>query len=167
MYFNINFNYNNVITETNIFKVGLPIDVILYNNTTPQNSTFDDSHYLNENIYVNCLGINTGVSWCGTGYTDIILTEDMFKTGNTIYVQNLYLKDSGSTVIDKSSSYKILYKSGTTLTIDLLSSSIQGCILIGQPRASFYRGLEVSILRVSDDNSTTFSQRYNVTYKII
>ena len=165
--FNINYNYNNVVTETTIFQVGLPIDVILYNNTTPQNSTFDDSYYLNENIYVNCTGINTGVSWCGTGYTDIILTEDLFKTGNTIYVQNLYLKDSGNTIMDKSGSYKILDKSGTTLTIDLLSSTIQGSILIGHPRASFYRGLEVSILRVSDDNSTTFSQRYNVTYKII
>ena len=85
----------------------------------------------------------------------------------TIYVQNLYFKANDGSIIDYSGAYNIISKIGINLAINLPISEISGYQLVGQPRVSFYRGLQVSIMRVSDDDSTTFAQRYNVTYKII
>ena len=122
-----------------------------------------DSYYLNENIYVNCTDVKTGSTYC-SGKTELILTEDIFRTGNTVYVQNLYLLDPSGNTVDYSGAYDILDKLGISITIDL---EVYGHTLLGQPRVSYYRGLHVSILRVDADNTTTFDQRYNVTYKII
>jgi hypothetical protein len=156
--------------EINIFKVVLPKDLLTYNILVPESSVFDDSFYLNENIYVNCTSFNIA-SGCSSGYTTLSLTEDMFKTGNTVYVQNLYLLDTSGNTVDYSGSYKILCKSGLTIgsiiTIDLLSSEVRGYKLLGAPRVSYYRGLQVSILRVDGSDDTSFNQRYDVTYKII
>ena len=166
LYVNMNFNYNNTLSEVNILNVDLPTDIepLGYNILAPQTSKFSDSFYLNENIYVNCTDINTGASYCSTGFTEIILTEDIFRTGNTVYVQNLYLLDPNGNTVDYSGAYKILNKIGINITIDL---QVFGHKLLGQPRVSYYRGLQVSILRVNDENTSTFNQRYNVTYKII
>jgi hypothetical protein len=166
---NMLYNYNNVKTEQTIFEVQLPTDLKLYNTLIPENSIFTDSYYLNENIYVNCTGINTG-STCSTGYTELFLTEDIFKTGNTVYVQNLYLLDISGNTLDYSGVYDILCKSGSILTIDLPSSDVAGSTLLGQPRISFYRGLQVSILRINSADDipySNFNQKYNITYKII
>lgn len=166
---NMLYNYNNVKTEQTIFEVQLPTDLKSYNTLIPENSIFTDSYYLNENIYVNCTGINTG-STCSTGYTELFLTENIFKTGNTVYVQNLYLLDISGNTLDYSGPYEVLCKSGTVLTIKLKSSDIAGCTLLGQPRISFYRGLQVSILRISSADDipySNFNQKYDVTYKII
>ena len=161
------FNQNNTLTETLIFDVDLPTDILVPNPLDITKSTFTDSYYMNENIYVNVLNVNTGSTWCTTELTDIILTEDLFKTGDTVYVQNLYFKDTLNNVKDYSRAYKINCKSGTTLTINLPSSQVSGFQLLGQPRVSFFRGLQVSLLRINGDNNTTFKQRYDVTYKII
>jgi len=166
LYVNMLFNYNNTITETPIFNVVLPKDIEEYKIITSE-TVYTDSFYLNENIYVNCTDIYTGSTWCSTGYTELILTEDMFKTGNTVYVQNLYLIDTVGNTIDYSGAYKVLCKNGINLTIDLPSSVVAGHILKGQPRVSFYRGLQVTILRINGDDNTTFAQRYDVKYKII
>ena len=166
LYVNMMFNYNNTLSEVNIFNVDLPKDLTVYNILAPELSTFDDSFYLNENIYVNCTDLKTG-STCSTGYTELVLSEDIFRTGNTVYVQNLYFRDPSGNVIDYSGAYLIKCKVGITLTINLPSSEVSGFVLLGQPRVSFYRGLQVSILRVNGDNNTTFAQRYDVTYKII
>jgi len=171
--FNMMFKSNNTISEYNVFSVDTPKDLISYNSSVPNNSTFDDSFYLNENVYVNVSNIFTGVTNCDSGYTELILNEDMFKTGNTIYVQNFYFKDNNpqnstvDSIIDFSGAYKILEKNGINITIDILKESICGMQLVGQPRVSYYRGVQVSILRVSADDTTTFEQRYNMTYKII
>jgi len=175
LYFNMMFDYNNVNSEVNIFNVDLPVDLKdYYDVAVPENSTFDDSYFLNENIYVNCTDAKTGSTWCSTGYTELVLTEDIFKSGNTIYVQNLYFRTIDGAVIDFSGAYTILSRVGITITIDLLVNntdnpelSLAGAILVGQPRISFYRGLQVSILRVNGENTSTFSERYNITYKII
>jgi len=163
------FNQNNVLTEIPIFNIILPKDIKDggYVVSNPSSSNFDDNYYLNENIYVNCINFNTGTTFCSTGYTELTITEDLFKTGNTIYIQNLYFKDTFGAVLDYSGAYRILCKSGTTLKIDLKISDVSGFQSVGQPRVSFYNGIQVSLLRVSNDNSTTFAQRYNVTYKII
>ena len=158
------FNYNNTKSEINIFNIDLPKDVEVYNVLLPDSSTFSDSYYLNENVFVNCTDINTGASWCSTGFTEIILTEDIFRTGNTVYVQNLYLLDPSGNTIDFSGAYKILNKVGINITIDL---QVYGYKLLGQPRVSFYQGVQVSILRVNGENNTTFNERYDVSYKII
>jgi hypothetical protein len=159
------FNINNVISEINIFNVDLPKDLISYNITDPESSTFTDNFYLNENIYVNSSGINTGATWCSTGYTSVYLNEDMFKTGDTVYVQNLFLLDPSGNTIDYSGAYEILDKSGTTeIIIDL---QVYGYSLVGKPKVSYYRGLEISILRINGSDSSIFDQRYDVTYKII
>ena len=167
LYLNMMFNQNNNLTEYNIFNTDLPIDLNTYSSLNPNSSDFADSFYLNENIYVNVSDINTGYTWCTTGYTELVLTEDIFKSGNTIYVQNFYFKDTSGNVLDYSGAYKILCKVGITLTIDLKSRDVSGYILVGQPRVSFYRGIQVTLLRVNGDNNSSFDQRYNVTYKII
>jgi hypothetical protein len=164
LYVNMLFNYNNTKSEINIFNIDLPKDVEVYNVLLPDSSTFSDSYYLNENVFVNCTDINTGASWCSTGFTEIILTEDIFRTGNTVYVQNLYLLDPSGNTIDFSGAYKILNKVGINITIDL---QVYGYKLLGQPRVSFYQGVQVSILRVNGENNTTFNERYDVSYKII
>ena len=167
LYVNMLYNLNDSVSEINVFNIDLPKDISWYNTGTPQLSTFDDSFYLNENIYVNCTDVNSGGTWCSTGYTDLVLTEDIFKSGNTIYVQNLYFKDQSGNTIDYSGAYTILDKIGIVLTINLKNSTIYGFVLVGQPRVSFYRGIQVSMLRINGDNTTTFDQRYDVTYKII
>jgi len=161
---NMMYNYNNNISEISIFEVGLPIDLLEYDVLTKEVSKFTDSYYLNENVYVNCTYMDTGSTYCGTGYTDLILTEDMFSTGNTVYVQNLYLLDPSGNTVDYSGAYTVLNKIGIALTIDL---RVYGYKLLGQPRVSYYRGLQISILRINGDNNTTFNQRYDITYKII
>lgn len=167
LYFNMMFNYNDTITEVNVFNVDLPKDLISYELLDPNSSTFDDSYYLNENIYVNCTGVYTGSTPCSTGFTELTLTEDIFKVGNTIYVQNLYFRDTFNNVIDYSGAYTIEQKSGTTISINLTQNSICNYILVGQPRVSYYRGIQVSILRINGNNDTSFGNRYDVTYKII
>jgi hypothetical protein len=171
LYLNMMFTYNNTKSEINIFNVDLPKDIVSYPNGTtgydvllPDQSTFTDSFYLNENVYVNCTDINTGATWCSTGFTELVLTEDLFKTGDTVYVQNLYLMDTSGNTLDYSGAYTILNKIGIIITIDL---QIYGYKLLGQPRVSFYRGVQVSLLRVNGDDNTTFNQRYDITYKII
>jgi hypothetical protein len=170
--FNMIFKLNNISSEINIFNVKTPKDLIQYDSNS-SNFIYDDNFYLNENVYVNVSNVFTGLTNCDSGYTEIILNEDMFKTGNTIYVQNFYFKDNNiqnstyGSVIDFSGVYTILNKNGISIEIDILKESICGCVLIGQPRVSYYNGVQVSLLRVSDDDSTTFDQRYNVTYKII
>lgn len=167
LYLNMMFDYNNTKSEVNIFNIDLPKDLKSYNVAVPEQSTFDDNYYLNENIFVNCTNVNTGYTWCTTGYTEIMLTEDIFKSGNTVYVQNFYFKDTQGNVYDYSGAYSVLCKVGTTLTISLESLNVSGYQLVGQPRISFYRGLQVSILRVNGENTSTFAQRYDITYKII
>jgi len=154
-------------TETPIFSIGLPKDLLSYDIVVPESSVFDDSFFLNDNIFVNCTSFNTGSTWCSTGYTELVMTENMFKTGNTVYVQNLYLLDTLGNTVDYSGPYKILCKSGTTLTIDLATSEVRGYTLRGVPRVSYYRGLQVSLLRVDGSDSSSFNQRYDVSYKII
>jgi hypothetical protein len=173
LYVDMLFNYNDTVSEVNIFNVKLPKDLTSYDVSVPSNSTFDDSFYLNENIYVNCTDVVTGDTCCSTGYTDIVLTEDMFETGNIVYVQNLYFNVGGS-IIDFSGAFEVLNKVGITLTIDLpvynsedISLSLCGATLVGQPRVSYYRGLQVSILRINGENTSTFAERYDITYKII
>lgn len=167
LYFNMMFNYNDVLTEVNVFNVDLPKDLIKYEIQNPNTSTFDDNYFLNENIYVNCTDVFTGLTSCSTGYTELILTEDMFKSGNTIYVQNLYFKDTYGNVIDYSGAYTIMNKVGINIEINLPQEQVCNYTLVGQPRVSYYRGLQVSILRVNGDNNTSFADRYDVTYKII
>ena len=160
------FNQNNQLTETLIFDVDLPTD-ILHLESDITKTTYKDSYYMNENIYVNVSNVNTGSTLCASGNTDIILTEDLFKIDDIIYVQNLYFRRPDNSVLDYSGAYTICNKSGKTLTISLPIDQVSNYTLLGQPRVSFYRGLQVSLLRVSADNTTSFSQRYDVTYKII
>ena len=124
-------------------------------------------------MYVNTAGISTGTTWCTTGYTDITLTENQFNTGDTVYVQNLFLLSGDSSTKDFSGAYDILCKTGNTIKIDLpieTSGSelgVAGCSLKGFPIVSYYRGIQLSILRVNGDDNSTFNQRYDITYKII
>ena len=174
LYFNMMFDYNNTLSEVNIFNVDLPKDLLSYNNGNPSLSTYDDNFYLNENIYVNCTDVKTGSTWCNSGCTELVLTEDMFRTGNTVYVQNLYFKTVNGDVIDFSGAYQITNKIGITITINLPvvntenpELGLSGAVCLGQPRVSFYNGLQVSILRINGENTSTFKERYDVTYKII
>lgn len=168
LYVNMMYNYNDTQTEINIFDVDLPKDLNTYNITSPDDSDFTDSYYLNENIFVNCTDVLTGSSVCSTGYTELVLTEDMFRTGNTVYVQNLFFKDEFGNVIDYSGAYYLVEKVGINVTISLKTDDVAGYLSIGQPRISFYRGLHVSILRVDgSDDIEYFDKKYDITYKII
>jgi len=164
LYLNMNFNYNNSTTETNIFNVDLPTDVVIYDVAVPTNSTFTNSYYTNENVYTNTTDVVSGDTACWTGFTNVVITEDLFLSGDTVYVQNLYLKDPSGVTDDYSGAYVILEKNGIDLTIDLQANGYQ---LVGQPIVSYYKGLLVSILRVDELDSSTFEDRYEITYKII
>lgn len=194
LYLNMNYTRNGVKSEVNIFNVILPKDIKSggYNTLYPEQSTFDSNFFLNENVYVNASSINTGYSWCTTGYTDVILNENMFNSGDTVYIQNLFLQSGTTTngsVIDFSGAYTILNKTvlpyeftysgftgytyNTTINVNLpiesteTETGISGCSLVGHPVVSYYRGIQVSILRVDGDDDTSFNERYDVTYKII
>lgn len=175
LYLNMMFNNNNTLEERNIFSVDLPKDLKWYNSSNPDDTTtFLDSYYLNENIYVNCTDVFTGVTCCsGNTNIELVLTEDIFKSGNTVYVQNLYFRMSDNSVKDFSGSYSVINKIGIHLTINLPVNNdnpelnLCGSTLVGQPRISFYRGIQATILRVNADNTSTFAERYNVSYKII
>ena len=164
LYLNMNFNYNNTVSETNIFNVDLPVDVVSYNVVDPTGSTFTNSYYTNENVYTNTTDVVTGVTWCETGFTNIVITEDLFLSGDTVYIQNLYLNDVSGITDDYSGAYEVLDKTGIDLTVDLKA---YGYISIGQPIVSYYKGIQISILRVDESDSSTFSERYEVSYKII
>jgi hypothetical protein len=164
LYLNMNFNYNNTITETNIFNVDLPTDVSSYNVAVPEDSTFVNSYYTNENIYTNTTDIVTGVTWCETGFTQVIITEDLFRSGDTVYVQNLYLRDVSGVTDDYSGAYDILEKNGIELLVDLKAYGFE---CVGSPIVSYYKGIQISILRVDESNSSLFEDRYDITYKII
>lgn len=164
LYLNMNFNYNNTITETNIFNVDLPTDVVTYNVADPTGSTFTNSYYTNENVYTNTTDVVTGITWCATGFTNIIITEDLFLSGDTVYVQNLYMNDYSGRTDDYSGAYLILDKTGIDLTVDLQAYGFRS---IGQPIVSYYKGIQISILRVDESDSSSFNDRYEITYKII
>lgn len=219
LYLNMMFKNGDKKEERTIFSVDLPKDVI-----NVQDSIYEDSFYLNENVYINCidvitgktqntttttttttsitpttttttsLEVNTGNTTTSTtlevntgntttttitnlnafvdvsmydGYTTLILPENMFKVNNTVYVQNLFFKNTNGEVLDFSGSYNILYKSSQTLIIDLLTDVIRNFKLMGSPVVSYYRGLKVSILRVDGTDVSSFSDRYDITYKIL
>ena len=174
LYLHMMFNNNGTLEDRPIFSVNLPTDLNTYNSSKPDDiTTFSDNYFLNENVYVNCTDVSTGTTSCTGGtYVEVILTEDMFKIGNIVYVQNLYFRIDDS-VKDFSGSYKILNKSGIRITIDLpiynskYELDLNGAVLVGQPRISFYRGIQATILRINADNTTSFSERYSVSYKII
>jgi hypothetical protein len=161
------FDSGNTLVELPIISVASPRDTVTYNSLSPEHSVFTDSYYLNENVYTNTTDINTGYTWCTTGNTEIVLTEDLFKAGDIIYVQNLYFLDTAGNTIDYSGAYEVLCKNGIVLTINLKQSQVQGYKLLGVPRVSYYRGLQLSILRVNASNTSSFSERYDVTYKIL
>lgn len=167
LYLNMYFNYNNAISEQNILNIDLPVNVVSYNVVNPTGSTFTNSYYTNENIYTNSTDIVTGYTYCETGFTNITITEDLFTSGDTIYIQNLYFRDTSGNTKDYSGGYKVLQKNGIDLTFDLLASDVAGFVCIGQPIVSYYRGIQISMLRVNQSNTSSFNDRYNVTYKII
>ncbi len=164
LYLNMNFNYNNSVTETNIFNVDLPTDVVTYNIANPIASIFTNSYYTNENVYTNTTDVVTGVTWCETGFTNVVITEDLFLSGDTVYIQNLYLTNVSGVTDDYSGAYLVLDKSGIDLTVDLQA---YGYKLIGQPIVSYYKGIQISILRVDESDSSSFDDRYEITYKMI
>jgi hypothetical protein len=161
------FNSGNTLVELPIITIASPIDTTTYNSLSPDHSVFTDSYYLNENVYTNTTDINTGFTWCTTGNTEVVLTEDLFKAGDIVYIQNLYFLDTAGNTIDYSGAYEVLCKSGIVLTINLKQSQVQGYKLLGVPRVSYYRGIQLSILRVNNSNTSSFSERYDVTYKIL
>lgn len=167
LYLNMLFNYNNSISEQNILNIDLPTNIVTYNIADPTGSTFTNSYYTNENVFTNSTDVVTGYTYCETGFTNITITEDLFVTGDTIYIQNLYFRDTSGRTRDFSGAYRILQKSGIDLTFDLLAEDVAGFICIGQPVVSYYRGIQISFLRVNEYNTSSFNDRYNVTYKII
>jgi hypothetical protein len=164
LYVNILFNQSGTKTEETLVSVDTPVDLESYDSLDSLNNIYNNSYYINENIYVNSTGISTGATYCGTGFTDLYLTEDLFEVDDVVYVQNLYLLTTTNEVVDYSGPYLILVKSGTTLTIEL---QVPGCSLVGHPRVSYYRGIQVSVLRIDASNTTTMAERYDVSYKII
>ena len=167
LYLNMIFDMNNTKSLINIFNVDLPTDVTSYNVSVPRQSTFTNSYFTNENIDVNTTDVVTGVSFCSTGFTNLVLTEDMFKSGDTVYVQNFYFTDISGNTVDFSGAYQILQKTGIDIVINLNASVVGGYIHRSNPFVSYYRGVQISILRVDGTNTSTFSDRYDISYKII
>jgi len=160
---NIFINFNNGLTTTEellISDIILPIDLDIYDATTPENSIFTNSYYNNNNIELLSTDFLSGVT------TTLKLTKvtPFFEINEYIYLDNLYLK-SGATIIDYSGVYKIINSDSIdTIIIDLDSSNM---ILKSIIKASYYKGYKINILRKSQINTSSIDDRYLITKELL
>ena len=123
----------------------------------PTGSTFNSSYYMKLSTFVDRL--TTGSTW-GTG-TTIDLKEDLFYTGDWIYIEDLYLL-SGSTYTDWSGLYKIQQIIGIQAILDWDTSNWQ-IRLRGTPKAHYYKGMKISVLRIDESDTSDINHRYLIS----
>lgn len=161
----INYNNNSIISEELLISnITLPIDLIHYDASTPENSIFTNSFYNNNNIFTYSNNIETGTT------TSIIIKDDyFFNIDDYIYIDNLYLIN-GTSIVDYSGVFKITTKNTdlslniTTITIDLNTTDM---ILKSILKLSYYKGWKINILRIGQTSSQIITDRYLITKELL
>ena len=138
-----------------------PIDISVYDSTNPTGSTFNNSYYMKLSTFVDRL--STGSTW-GTG-TTIDLKEDLFYQGDWIYIEDMFIL-SGSTYVDYSGLYRIdsLIGIQAILNWDTTGLNIK---LRGTPKAHYYKGIKLTLLRVDASDTSDIQHRYLVSKEFI
>ena len=162
--FNVMFDDGTASTVTEKLLTGpvdLPVDLSSYLASNPTGSTFNNSYYMKLSTFIDRL--STGSTW-GTG-TTIDFKEDLFYVGDWIYIEDLYLL-SGTTYIDYSGLYKIVNLVGIQAILDWDTSS-WNVKLRGTPKAHYYKGMKINILRIDSSISSDINHRYLITKDFI
>ncbi len=141
--------------------VDLPVDLNSYLISNPTGSTFNNSYYMKLSTFIDRL--TTGSTW-GTG-TTIDLKEDLFYNEDWIYIEDLYLL-SGNTYTDWSGLYKIQQIVGIQAILDWDTSN-WNVKLRGTPKAHYYKGMKLNILRIDESDVTDINRRYLITKDFI
>jgi len=152
---------NPMVEKLLVGPLDLPVDVAVYNANNPTGSTFNSSYYMKLSTFIDRL--TTGATW-GTG-TTIDLKDDLFYAGDWIYIEDLYLL-SGSTYMDYSGLYKIQQIIGIQAILDWNTSGWM-IKLRGTPKAHYYKGAKVSILRIDESNTSDIAHRYLITKEFL
>jgi len=139
----------------------LPVDISVYVPDNPTGSTFNSAYYMKLSTFIDRL--TTGATW-GTG-TTIDLKEDLFYAGDWIYIEDLYLQ-SGSTFVDWSGLYKIQQIIGIQAILDWDTSNWQ-VRLRGTPKAHYYKGIKLSVIRIDGSSTSDINHRYLVVKDFI
>ena len=131
-----------------------PVDISSYNTNNPTGSTFNNSYYMKLSTFIDRL--TTGATW-GTG-TTIDLKEDLFYVNDWIYIEDLFIQ-SGTTYIDYSGLYKIVHLIGIQAILDWDTSELD-IKLRGTPKAHYYKGIKLSVLRIDASDTSDINHRY-------
>lgn len=160
---NILFNDGSSNPKTEKLLIGpsdLPSDLAEngYLSSNPTGSTFNSAYYMKLSTFVDRL--TTGATW-GTG-TTIDLKEDLFYAGDWIYIEDLYLLSGSSVYIDYSGLYKIDQIIGIQAILDWDTSG-WNVRLRGTPKAHYYKGMKINIIRIDESDSSDLAHRYLIT----
>jgi hypothetical protein len=137
----------------------LPVDVLNYDSNNPTGSTFNSSYYMKLETFIDRL--TTGSTWA-TGGTTIDLKEDLFYAGDWIYIEDLYLEFDRTTYVDYSGLYQIGQIIGIQAILDWDTTG-WNIRLRGTPKAHYYKGMKINILRVDPSNTSDIAHRYLIT----
>lgn len=140
---------NNIIETPLVENIDMPIDLSSYDPVTSA-VTYNRTHYSSDNViqYV------TDVDSSGSTLDQTILYTDsfnLFKEDEYVYVNNFFF-NSGSTVVDYTGLYKVIEAHQPYVIIDLDTT---GLTLAGVPKLSFYKGMKIRILRITDIDPLT------------
>ena len=181
--FNIMFydaNYDDITEQLLFGNISTPIDISIYNEIDPDQSTFNNSYYYSVATYID--RVTTGVSYItttlsgytyGSGNAPIIETtylsgtslldikSSLFNNNDWVYIEDFYFL-SGTTMIDLSGLYFIINIKGIQMIINLNIDNLQ-LKLVGNPKIRYYNGLKVSIKRTNNSDYSDIKQRYLIS----
>ena len=165
---NINLDFNNgtSTSESRLMSVGLPVDLYSYNDSDPTGSTYSNSYYNHTNISERLVSFESGST--SSFYLENY-RQPMFISGDTIYMDNLYF-ESGDTILDYSGIYTIQSTgiTGTTHYYDIdFDSTDSGLTMKNFSNISYYKGMNINILRIDESNTSSISDRYEITRKLL
>lgn len=167
----ITMNYDNGVdgvVETNLITdIDMPIDLNTYDQSTSA-VTYNRTYYSSSSVHQYAeLVLSTGVTFEQT----ILYTasSNLFELGEYVHISNFFFY-SGTTIINHSGLYQIVDSEQPYIIVNL---NINGLILAGVPRISLYKGVKISILRITEADSITgvdtssISDRYLIGKEII
>lgn len=135
---------NGVVDTPLIDNISLPIDLKNYNSITGEKE-YNRTHYCTNNVSQYVDNVTT------TGVTNeecalFTTSYNLFNVGEYVYINN-FIFTSGTTIIDRTGLYKVFDAKQAYITIEM---NIQGLTLVGVPIISFYKGMRIKILRITD-----------------
>ena len=156
----INYNDGDVISEEQLIFTTLPIDLTHYDANIPDNSIYNSGKYINSLLetYSNSISYNGT-----TNETTIDIMNPLFVINDYIYIDNFYL-DDGVSIIDKSGVYKIKTHNTTNIIIELDTDNMT---LSSTLKLTYYKGIKYNILRQSEAENDTISNRYLITKELL